>query len=740
MHISLKISLFLILLVLSNIYLFKSGYWFAQDTSYWPKNDLESFTMISQQLHVFSNFGYYLGFDQGLFNFTRIGVVGAITSLQHLVGFEGSQLIFTLSGYILTFFSFYLFSGIFFKNNNNRYLLSLLYTFNPLSYTLQGYVFYNAAVPLFLYAYHQYFYVQKNVRVAFLLLSIFAAYIWVAYIRFVQSNFFVIFPYCLYFFFYYKRQFVAKKVVVFIVSYLLLFLPTIYSFASQLFEKSQTAFFYGEVFRKFVPKDHMYNAFNIFQTIGVTLYEYPIWTIIGLGFFLAILRFLITLPKEKYSGLLVLNLGLVLFGCGLFGLANLLGDKGYSQAISLFPFITNQPIFALFVMYLPLITLIGLVTQERIRSLILFSSLFLTAAVFPFFNISATQFKNFDIATVPQPYQEYFIKPYAGIAESTYYPLQPCWQATYMNQAGIIPICLNFGLRYPSATLGDPRLVAGEQYSLAQLLAKETKILNLRVTHNLKNIIVPRDAAKEDEKEIAQKANAEFEKNPLLTRLSNENFAHYFFVDKDRYDFLLYSPLEIVQKDTSESIVDNSLDAAQRPVVVSSDSLFAKEQVQSVNVAYKISSMNPTKYYVHISADNQKPFMLQLNQVYGSSWKLKWVDKAYFDSKQCMTAWEVFPMTNNQRCQYDSKLFEIGDIELLAKPSLRDSLHSQSNFGNNSWLVKPEEVPISIRGQKDLYAVLIIEKQIYYTIAILLGIMTIVVLSFVAFAQEIKRK
>jgi len=40
---------------------------------------------------------YYLGFDQGLFNFTRIESVTFIFLLEHFFGFAGSQIVFTLA-------------------------------------------------------------------------------------------------------------------------------------------------------------------------------------------------------------------------------------------------------------------------------------------------------------------------------------------------------------------------------------------------------------------------------------------------------------------------------------------------------------------------------------------------------------------------------------------------------------------------------------------------------------------
>ena len=100
----IKVIIFLTLLISSNFFLLKAGYWFAQDTSYWPKNGYESLRMFTQQFQVFTNFGYYLGFDQGLFNFTRIVMVSIISLLSNIFGFSGSQIAFTLIGYILTFF------------------------------------------------------------------------------------------------------------------------------------------------------------------------------------------------------------------------------------------------------------------------------------------------------------------------------------------------------------------------------------------------------------------------------------------------------------------------------------------------------------------------------------------------------------------------------------------------------------------------------------------------------------
>ena len=107
----------------------------------------------------------------------------------------------------------------------------------------------------------------------------------------------------------------------------------------------------------------MVNSFNIFQTIGVPLYENRLWTVIGILFFLFIVYCIITYRDKRHSPILVLNFALVLLGVSFYGLANILGDEGYRKIITFVPFITNGPFFALFVLYIPLIILMGLLLK-----------------------------------------------------------------------------------------------------------------------------------------------------------------------------------------------------------------------------------------------------------------------------------------------------------------------------------------------------------------------------------------
>src|SRR6266700_2226064 len=94
---------FFALLLVVNLYMFKPGFWFFQDAGFWPINQREAFIYFLQQLRTFNNYGYYLGFDTGLFSFSRILVSGFVSLSLYIFGFAGSQTVFFLAGYILTF-------------------------------------------------------------------------------------------------------------------------------------------------------------------------------------------------------------------------------------------------------------------------------------------------------------------------------------------------------------------------------------------------------------------------------------------------------------------------------------------------------------------------------------------------------------------------------------------------------------------------------------------------------------
>lgn len=743
-----RILIFIFLLFTSNLYLFRPGFWFFQDAGYWPKTGQEAGMMLSQQFHFFSNFGYSLGFDQGLFNFTKILLIGAIVLLFNIFGQNMSQVLFSLLGFIISFISFYLFSGIFFQNKNLRYVISLFYVFNPLSYAFQGYVYFNAVVPLFIYSYYKFFYSTKKLRLIFLLLNIFAAYLWVTYVRFVQGYFIVIFPYIIYLFILHKRKLQLNKLIVFIAFYILLFSPIIYSFTTQILEKSQTAFNYGNIFGNFVVKYKMFEAFNLFQSVGVKLYQGELWSILGILSSAYLIFLLVTFSKEKRSGFYFLNLILVLIGITIYSLGNIFGKDLYLSLIKIFPFVTNEPFWAFYVLAVPIVILIGLITRERIKYLYIYAFLFIAFATLPFLNLSEFQLQKLELSKIPKSYSENFIKPFEGIPGATYYFPSACWRAVYMDKENTPTLCLNFGLRLVSILLDNPRLVSGNTFNLVSSIYGNENINNLRITHNLKNIIVPNDILEKrgpggpltsnNDIIAAKMLENSLNKNSLFNSLNNENFNLYSYKDSQLFDFFIYSPKKVIYKDIKE-IFDNSLDVKERPVIFK-NKVFDLESIQSQNIhtAYKISPLDPTRYFVKLSnIDNSKPFILQFNQSYSSSWKIKMIDKKSYDEIACTDQWQSFTITDNQRCQYNGGLMNFKILNFLNKPNISSNNHYDGNFLSNSWVIFPEDIPQNLKKSSDLYIAVIYDKQIYYTYTIIIAGIALIIMLIWCLIQEL---
>lgn len=740
-----KIFIFIVLLFLSNLFLLQEGTWFYNDLSYWPKHAQDGFIIFIQQLHAFTNTGYYIGYDQGLLNFTRIITVSVWYILVGIFGNSASQIIFSIIGYTVTFISFFLFSKLLFKKESTSYILSLIYTFSPLTYNLQGHSYYNAVIPLFLYSYYKFLYTETRIRFFYLFLIILSSFIWVSYIRFIPIFAIVIIPYCVMFFLKQKHTDI-RKIILIILSYIIFFSPIIFSFFVQLVEKTDAAFNYRNVYGKLVSKYDMYSVLNVFHSSVINFYENTLLKIAGIILFCFFLYLLASYSKKKYDSLFVINLLLLLVGITLMGLANIFGENLYPFFTTLFPFVVNGPGWAMYIIGLPLVVLLGILTKNRMKYLYGYASLFILFSLIPLLNLSEFKIQKFPISDIPRPYQEYFIEPTKGLPEPTYYYLNHCWRAEYMEKANTPTQCFNFGHHYVPVLLDNPRLVSGETYELSQVLYGSTDVDNLRITHNLKHIIIPKDIvlnSKQSQftKNIDQvkitNSITKLDDNGLLNVIKNNNFNHYYYKGKDNYDYLVYAPRKIVYKETA-MIDDNLLDINSIPAVVSTkhNSLTS---FNSPNLFYKMSPLNPTAYYLELSnIDEKNPFMIQLNQQFGPSWKAKIVDKEYFDKKICTTKKQFFSFTKNSHCQFNSALLELENIKLLSKSTLKDTNHIKSNFVSNGWILDPSEFRQHIQNNRKLYVVLIYEKQLYYSLAIATAFIAVIILIVLILFQELR--
>jgi hypothetical protein len=52
----------------------------------------------------------------------------------------------------------------------------------------------------------------------------------------------------------------------------------------------------------------------------------------------------------------------------------------------------------------------------------------------------------------------------------------------------------------------------------------------------------------------------------------------------------------------------------------------------------------------------------------------------------------------------------------------------KGNFVGNAWMIKPDDIPSQMKQESEIYAVIIYEKQIYYTIALIVSGFTFLML------------
>jgi hypothetical protein len=739
--------IFFVLLVLANLFLFQPGLWFYQDQSFWSKNLYEAYLYLNTQFYTFNTLSYYIGYDQGILSANNITTYSIIYLLVGLFGSTGSQVAFSIIGYLLAFISFFAFSSLFFKDRKIQLILALLFTFNPLLYSLRGQSLVYAVAPLFIYSFYKYYlsytYINK-----YLLLNIFTTSIWIANVRFLQLDFFIILPYLVYLIVV-SKQFIKRKIILYTCINLALFSPVIYALISPLLQKEPSIFNYGTIFSSVEVNGSFSQMFNFFQSSNIFIYNSNLFPIIGISIFIVTILLLLHAIGTKNSALIRLNLALLLFGMTLTQLGYILNKDLYTSILKILPFLTNGPHYGLYIMNIPFLLLLGAIAIKNVKAFYFLAALFITVGIIPMLNINNFIFQKYQLEKMPYSYNQYFVEPYYGLPEATHYIPYPCWRAQYMQDSNTPTQCFNRGIKYSSITYDNPRVVSGKELYLVKELYLNPNVDNLRVTHNLKNIIVAKDivstidagplySAKDIEKvRLLDKA---FSSNKKLSVENKNNFNHYYYTDKDSYDFFLYSPKTVVANSTIDTIFDNSLNVEDVPVLLSeADSKKIADVDQNAKITYKRSTTDATKYYVEIDVqDINKSLIIHLAQAYKSNWEIAWISKEEYDSVICSSPIQTYSVTKNASCQYQSTLIDFKALNLLLKSYSDSQNHMQGNHIGNTWRINVDEVPSSSKEGSKIYAVLVYKSQGYYMIGLLASAIVLLFLIGYTFIRSLR--
>jgi hypothetical protein len=127
-----------------------------------------------------------------------------------------------------------------------------------------------------------------------------------------------------------------------------------------------------------------------------------------------------------------------------------------------------------------------------------------------------------------------------------------------------------------------------------------------------------------------------------------------------------------------------------------------------------------------------------MNLTFWMSWKFKWITQSEFDNVHCRDDYTTFEITDNSFCNYPSWVLRISDTRYLFKKSLDESTHFEWNYVWNTWLIDAKDLPKNT--DKILYAVIIYEKQIYYTWAIIIAGLTFFVVMVWGIVWRVRRR
>lgn len=434
-------------------------------------------------------------------------------------------------------------------------------------------------------------------------------------------------------------------------------------------------------------------------------------------------------------------------------------------AYKYFPFIANNTNW-LYVVIIPIVSFVFAYAIDGSKNIVvknllyILGSLYLFVSVFPFLNFSNNEkltimrlkdFPNNYVATFHVKQKE--IKAALFLPDSNLYFQWSPYHLSLTNN--------NY---YQSIFSSNSRLVNTKQANLYSTLqaVKSSDLLINTALFNLKNIFVFKDVKNAKEwqfdffpiRDYEAEAKEYYEKlssnESLYIKQDNENFAQFGLKDDDKYEYFLYSPGKI-EKYTMEEFFStgNTIDIYQKPVNIDPDSFNKSAEIdafqipeenKNIKITYKKSNFQPTKIYLKIrQVDVNKNFLVQLNQTFGMSWKLKWITKEEFEEKQCIDEYREYDITQNKYCNYKAQILDTPDTKYLHREQVPNSQHFEWNFVGNTWLIKPENIPEDMKSQDELYAVIIYEKQIWYNYTLIVSGITLIILLFLTLFQETQK-
>lgn len=658
------------------------------------------------------------------------------------------------------------------------YFWAFLYTFNPISFlflNLSGFIFAYTSLPLVIFSFYQ---LLKTKRIFFLLLLVCSLYFFISYTR-ITGLYFVLFGFLI--LFYIKNIFTFLKQNILYSFFVVLFLwicfaPFVFSlfypyldwqieYFSWLWNYATSSLSWADGFYEHVKSVPFYEALSlkeITDNFWKDFYNSFVFVFYSFCLIVGTLLSTLFLKNIQYRSLYYFIVSLFLLFIFFLVWAKFLNlDLFVTISYDFFPFIANNTKW-LYVILLPFFVFIVVVLLDNIKLtsikkiyqfiLIVYFILIFYPLILSF---NQGKLKIMSPSDFPEDYYSTFHSDKIEKNPSLFFPSHNL----YFNWSPY-PLSLLNNNWYVSLFSDNSRLVNEKQAFLINslILLDNKTFLSKAFLFNLKNIFVFRNVKNPREgqfdfypvKDYQQDAIDYFyflKNNDIFYLKKNVREFFQFGIKNDhRYEYFLYSPRRIlnysVQDFFSTWSVFNLFD---KPVNIDPDSfhkpsfikdIVVPEENQNIALRYKKSVLQPTKIYLKIgNVDLSKPFLLQLNQTFGMSWKLKWISKEEFEEKECLDPYQAFEITQNKFCNYKPQILDIADTKYLNREWVPQNQHFEWNFVWNAWFILPENIPEDRQNEKELYVVILYEKQIWYNWVLILSWLTFFLVSLFAFIQ-----
>ena len=748
--------------------IFQKWYWLYVDSAWWPMSFERYEQLIQYSLNSFSNITYF-GFDSSTVMSSRF--------LQTLTKILPMGVLY-FSFFVFSFLSSYYLLKIKFSKQASFYW-ALLFTFNPVSlYFLKqvGYLYSYFSLPLIILSVYYFFQTYKTKYILWLALWVI---FFISYTRltWIYLLFFILLA--LYYHTFVINIFKTQKknitliwIIIILVSspFLLSLIFPHFSWDKQYFSwlwnYADSFDAYQKTFYKIVQNESFFNSFYIREIVHDFADNWNKWNIFIISSLILILLnifyFLYSSLKTRYTKFWLYLLLILLFIISIKAGAKFFPFEVYSViSYKYFPFIANNTNW-LYLIYVPILVYIFAYNftycpKSVHNKLLMGSCLYVLLSIFPlinFYNNTKVQLVNTD--QMSENFDNTFQKSNTYIQPTLYFP-----QSTLYIKWNPYHIKLHNNNNYVELLHNDKRSVNRKQQDLRRniyrwnMYNKENlAIFNLKNIFVFKNIQNVKNGTFDwyrweqfEEKSIEQ-YNELNESPHFYKRQDNNDFAQFRIKNDLNYDYFIYSPAEIVEKEIN-SLYKNKLEIENKIVLIDSKSFHKPENIDSfsipqknknIQIDYKKSQKNTTKYYLKISnLDKNFPFLIQLNQTFWMSWKLKWISESEYSSKKCIDDFIEYSITDNSVCNYQHSYLNIlNDYKYISKKEVKEMNHFEGNFVWNTWLVESDDLPQNLQENEPLYAVIIYEKQIYYTWTLIISWLTFLVLMLLSIIQEIK--